>query len=214
MKMELFSIENITKQFSDKFVLRNFSLTISEGDKLHIAGRSGIGKTSLFRLLLGFMTPDSGTIHFEGQLLDEDRVWAVRRKVACVSQDLQLGRGEVSQLFEDTMNLKANRMRKMHAELLLPKLLRQFQLEDSIVRKQLESLSGGERQRVAIINALLLQRTVFFLDEATSALDPELKKIVLDYFLNNPAYTVLYISHDRYEPVHSTVKTIQLDCHE
>lgn len=212
--MELFRIEHISRQFSDKFVLRNFSLTVSAGEKLNIAGRSGIGKTTLFRLLLGFVTPDSGTIRFGGKELNDETMWQVRQQVAYVSQDLQIGRGGVAQLFDDTMNLKANRPLKKEAERLLPQLLRTFQLADSILDKSLESLSGGERQRVAIINALLLQRRIFFLDEVTSALDPDLKALVLDYFLGNPDFTVLYISHDRYVPVHSTVKTIALDAHE
>jgi putative ABC transport system ATP-binding protein len=104
--MEIFRAEHITRQFSEKFVLRNFSFSVSSGDKLNIAGRSGIGKTTLFRLLLGFDRPDSGTIYFEGEPLTEERAWAVRRKVAYVSQDLNIGRGRVQQLFDDTLSLK------------------------------------------------------------------------------------------------------------
>ena len=63
--MELFRIENITKQFSTKFVLQNFSFTVLSGQKINISGRSGIGKTTLFRLLLGFEKPDAGHLFFQ-----------------------------------------------------------------------------------------------------------------------------------------------------
>lgn len=212
--MEIFRAEHITRQFSEKFVLRNFSFSVSSGDKLNIAGRSGIGKTTLFRLLLGFDRPDNGTIYFEGEPLTEERAWAVRRKVAYVSQDLNIGRGRVQQLFDDTLSLKANHSLRKQSEQKLLGYLQLLQLPDSIPDKNIEELSGGERQRVAIINALLLNRTIFFLDEVSSALDPALKTVVLDYFLGNPAFTVLYISHDQYVPTQSSVRTLQLDDHE
>jgi len=76
----MFDIQNISKRFSENFVLRNFSFQISRGDKVNITGRSGIGKTTLFRLLLGFEKPDSGTISFEGSVLTDTSVWELRSR--------------------------------------------------------------------------------------------------------------------------------------
>lgn len=212
--MELFRAEHITRQFSEKFVLSNFSFSVSSGDKLKIAGRSGIGKTTLFRLLLGFDRPDQGTIYFEGEPLTEEQAWIVRRKVAYVSQDLNIGRGKVNQFFDDTLSLKANHSFRKQSEQKLPGYLDLLHLPNTVLDKNIEELSGGERQRVAIVNALLLNRTIFFLDEVSSALDPVLKTVVLDYFLSNPDFTVLYISHDQYESTHSAIKTLQLHDYE
>ncbi len=207
----MFQFENITKKFSEQFVLENFSFTVSKGDKVIISGKSGIGKTTLFRLLLGFESVDSGAIYFNEQKLDEQTVWDLRRRVAYVSQDLNIGRGKVRLFLQDTLLLKANLHLKNTSETTIKEFFNQFCLNESILEKDIEELSGGEKQRVAIINSLLLQRDIFFLDEITSALDISLKKTVMDYFFQNPNYTVLSVSHDNYLPQDIEVKTINLE---
>lgn len=209
--MEVFRIENISKQFSEQFVLRDFSFVIQPGDKVIVSGRSGIGKTTLFRLLLGFEKPDSGEIYFENQLIDELSVWELRRKVAYVSQDLSIGRGNLQTFFNETLSLKANFPNKKGALEKLNTLLVYFELPETVLQKNIEELSGGEKQRVAIINALLLNRSIFFLDEITSSLDKTLKSKVMDYFLLNPNFTILSISHDNYVPTGIATKTLKLD---
>ena len=209
--MEVFKLKNVTKQFSEQFVLRDFSVEIRKGDKVIVSGRSGIGKTTLFRLLLGFEKPDSGEIYFDDRLLDDDTVWKLRRKVAYVSQDLNIGHGNLQTFFNETLALKANLSSKKPAHESLNALLAYFELPETVLQKNIEELSGGEKQRVAIINALLLRRTIFLLDEITSALDKSLKSKVMDYFLQNPYFTVLSISHDNYVPTGVVTKTLKLD---
>ncbi len=207
----MFRLEHLTKQFSDQFVLEDFSFDILEGEKIIISGRSGIGKTTLFRLLLGFEQPDNGKIYFENELLTAITVWNLRRRVAYVSQDMNIGRGNLQAFFNETLSLKANVEYKNSSLSELEELLNSFELPDTLLQKNIEELSGGEKQRVAIINALLLKRNIFFLDEITSALDKSLKSKVLDYFLLNPAFTVLSISHDNYLPTEAVTRTLKLD---
>jgi putative ABC transport system ATP-binding protein len=212
--MLVFRAEAITKQFSEKFVLSNFSFEVAKGDKINIAGRSGIGKTTLFRLLLGFEKPDKGVIYFNEELLTEDKIWEVRRHVAYVSQDLSIGRGLVRSFFSETLSYKANLQHKLTSEKEILQQLTYFDLPETILDKNIEELSGGEKQRIAIVNALLLKRTIFLLDEVTSALDSALKTKVLDYFLSNAEFTVLYISHDTYLPDNIALRTLKLDENE
>jgi len=207
----MFRLEHLTKQFSDQFVLEDFSFDIQEGEKIIVSGRSGIGKTTLFRLLLGFEQPDSGNIYFENELLTEVTVWNLRRRVAYVSQDMNIGRGNLQAFFNETLSFKANIEYKNSSLGELEELLNAFELPDTLLQKNIEELSGGEKQRVAIINALLLKRNIFFLDEITSALDKSLKSKVLDYFLLNPSFTVLSISHDNYLPAEAVTRTLKLD---
>jgi len=209
--VEVFKLKNVTKQFSEQFVVRDFSFEIRKGDKVIVSGRSGIGKTTLFRLLLGFEKPDSGEIYFDDCLLDDDTVWKLRRKVAYVSQDLNIGHGNLQTFFNETLALKANLSSIKPAHESLNALLVYFELPQTVLQKNIEELSGGEKQRVAIINALLLRRTIFLLDEITSALDKSLKSKVMDYFLQNPYFTVLSISHDNYVPTGVVTKTLKLD---
>lgn len=207
----MFSLHQVSKRFSENFVLNDFSFEIAAGDKVNISGRSGIGKTILIRLLLGFEKPDNGDIFFENEPLTDVSVWNVRRRVAYVSQDLNIGRGKVHAFFDETLSLKVNLPQKPNSPAEIKCLLKYFELPESILGKNIEELSGGEKQRIAIINALLLKRRIFLLDEVTSALDKSLKIKVLDYFLLNPDFTVLYISHDNYLPSGIELKTLKLD---
>ena len=207
----MFKLEDITKQFSDQYVLQDFSFEILQGEKIIVSGRSGIGKTTLFRLLLGFEQPDNGRIYFENQLLTETNIWDLRRRVAYVSQDLNIGRGNLQAFFIETLSLKANINHKNDSLNHLREMMTYFELPDSLLLKNIEDLSGGEKQRVAIINALLLKRDIFFLDEITSALDKSLKIKALDYFLLNPDFTVLLISHDNYVPENAQTRILKLD---
>ena len=207
----MFNIQHITKQFSNNFILSDFSYHILQGDKVNIIGRSGIGKTTLFKLLLGFEKPDNGTISFENHELTDSKVWELRKRVAYVSQDLSIGRGKVQSLFDETLEYKANFQLKSIAYETLYEHMDYFELPKSLLQKDIESLSGGEKQRIAIVNALILKRKIFFLDEASSALDKPLRIKTIDYFMLNPNFTVLSISHDNYLPVGVEIRTLKLD---
>lgn len=207
----ILQFDHISKNFSKQFVLDDFSFVINEGDKVVVSGRSGIGKTTLFRLILGFEQADEGTIYFQGKPLTEKTVWDVRRQVAYVSQDLNIGRGSVRDFFTDTFALKANNQHKAQVGNELIKWLAYFELPEAVLEKNIDELSGGEKQRIAIINAFLLKRRIFLLDEITSALDKVMTKKVIDYFFGQEDFTIIYISHDTYLPKGATIKTIQLD---
>jgi len=207
----MIQFKHITKQFSDNFVLQDFSFSIQKTEKVIITGRSGIGKSTIFKLLLGFVKPDKGEIWFEGKVLDEKSIWDFRKKIVYISQDLNIGTGKVHQLFEDTLSLKTNAEWKTESLNTVNELLSQFELNKTIFDMSLEDLSGGEKQRVAIINGLLLKRDIFLLDEVTSALDKSLKKKVIDFFYLHPTFTVLSISHDNYMPENKTIRTLKLD---
>ncbi len=209
--MEVFKIDKITKQFSEQFVLKDFSFNIQSGDKVIVSGRSGIGKTTLFRLLLGFEKPDNGSIYFENSKLTDVSVWGLRKRVAYVSQDLNIGTGKVQSLFDETLLLKANLKYRLGATSEIKRLFDYFELQDGLLQKDIETLSGGEKQRIAIINALLLKRDIFFLDEVSSALDKPLRIKVLNSFLLNPDFTVLSISHDNYLPLGIEINNLKLE---
>lgn len=209
--MEVFNIKNITKQFSNKFILNDFSLLVNEGEKVSISGHSGIGKTTLFNLLLGFEKPEKGSISFRGDELTDENIWRVRQNVAYVPQDMNIGSGNVSAFFTETLNYKANLPVKHEGEAKIAELIVEFELPEDVLNKNIEELSGGEKQRVAIINSLILNRKIFLLDEITSALDMKLKMKVFDFFLKNNDFTVIFISHDDYLPKESEVRIINLD---
>lgn len=207
----MIQFENITKKFQEDYILKNFNYSIEPGEKVLITGKSGIGKSTLFRLLLGFEQADTGVIRINGSVLDGNTVWELRKQLAFVSQDTALGQGRVSNLFNDTLSIKANLHLKSKSFDKLNEYLELFELNNEILNKNLETISGGERQRIAIVNSLLLDRKIFLLDEFTSSLDALLKKKVADYFFGNDCFTVLAISHDAIDLKEFNVKLLNME---
>ncbi|MFC1477116.1 ATP-binding cassette domain-containing protein [candidate division KSB1 bacterium] len=187
--------DNVTLTINGKTVIRDFSLDVRAGEKVVIRGRSGIGKSTIFRLILGFLSPEDGRLLLHGKPLDKDNVWSMRKKVAYVSQDLDIGEGTVRQIIDRAFCFKVNnRLKPSHND--VDSLLDFFELKKDILTEDFAGLSGGEKQRISIILAVLMKRDIFLLDEATSALDGDLKGKVIGYFLNTQDWTVISISHD------------------
>ncbi|KPK64557.1 hypothetical protein AMJ83_02320 [candidate division WOR_3 bacterium SM23_42] len=194
--MSVIRFKDVSVKFNDEFLFENLDFELRRGDKLLVYGKSGEGKTTIIRLILGFECPHGGSIFFEGHRLGRKTVWYVRTKISYVSQNLDIGDGPVRGLINRVMAFKANaNIKPSNAE--LSDWLKFLRLKESILREHFERLSGGEKQRIAILIALLLKRDVFLLDEVTSALDSELKGKMIDYFTSRSDATVIVISHDK-----------------
>jgi putative ABC transport system ATP-binding protein len=205
-------LENINVKFNDDYLIKDLSFTVEKGEKFLIYGQSGIGKTTIFRLLLGFEFPQTGKIYFEDKVLDVPTVWDIRQKVAYVSQNLDIGGGNVSRLIQRVFSYKSNAHITVSDER-QKELLSFFRLKESILNEDFEKLSGGEKQRIAIIISVLLDRNIFLIDEPTSSLDIELKERVMKYFIENKTWTVLAISHDTDWLNRSGLRVVNLDKH-
>jgi putative ABC transport system ATP-binding protein len=192
---EIIRYENAGISFGGKRVISDFSLRVLRGKKILLRGKSGIGKSTLFKMLLGFEKPSEGSLHYRGKPVNAQVAWEVRREVSYVSQDMDLGEGAVKDLLDEIFSYRSNREKRNPEK--LNSLMKELELNQDILEKNFENLSGGEKQRIGILIALMLERDVFLLDEVTSALDSELKKKVVDHFLKHKDWTLFIISHDR-----------------
>jgi len=186
---------NVSLAYNGKAVLEDFSLEIKTGAKVVILGKSGLGKSSLFSLILGFTTPNKGKIFFDGSPVDKKSIWGIRKKVAYVDQDVSIADGNVSSWLDFVFHLKANGSAGFDRKK-VKGFLDFFELGVNVLGKDTSELSGGEKQRLAIIASILLERKVFLLDEVTSSLDKHLKKKVINYFIERDDCIVIAISHD------------------
>jgi NHLM bacteriocin system ABC transporter ATP-binding protein len=160
-------------------VLEELSLRIEPGSFVAVVGPSGSGKSTLLRLLLGFETPTSGDILFDGQSLSTLDASALRRQVGVV---LQNGRINTGTIFENITNglpysleeaRAAARLAQIEAEIdAMPMGMHTLLIEGS------STLSGGQRQRLMIARALIGRPRILLFDEATSALDNRSQAIV------------------------------------
>lgn len=192
--MGYIAYRNINLTFNKRALFKDFNLTIKAGEKVLLAAQSGSGKTTLIKMLMGFVHPDSGEIEVDGLLLSPQTVNEVRKKITYVSQDADLPKGIVSDVFKEVFSFHANRQIGYQQDQ-LQKWLQLFMLPTDTIDKQVDDLSGGERQRLAMIMGLLLNRDIFILDEVTTGLDAGLKEIALEQLLAIDK-TMLIISHD------------------
>lgn len=191
----LIQFKDINLSFHDKKVFENFNMNVKKGEKILLSGPSGKGKSTLFKLLLGFQKPDSGDILFKGKPLDKNNLKYFRRDLGYVSQDVDLINKNIWDLIHEIFSYKQNRHIKINKDNVLD-IAKFLNLPEAILEKEVSQLSGGERQRIGLIICILLDREVWLLDEVTSGLDKDMKQKVVDYILEQDK-TVLIISHDK-----------------
>lgn len=192
----MISLKEIYLNINNVSIFKNLNLFIAKNKKAVISGQSGIGKSTLLNLLLGFVRPDSGLIEINKKLLSASTVKSIRRLISWLPQNVNiLGKGSVRSIIDEIFNYKINRSVKPSFEK-LQLYLDKLNLDQKILENDFENLSGGEKQRIGIIICLLLERPIMLLDEPTSALDNATKKKVMEMILKNEAITVLACSHD------------------
>jgi len=164
---------NVSLAFGDNVVLNNLSFFVRYGESKVVMGGSGTGKSTILRLVLGLLKPDSGRIFIEGEDItdySEEEMMDIRRKIGMVFQE--------GALFDSlpVYDNVAYRLREQHVseseiEATVLRMLRFVDLEDA-VDKMPNELSGGMRRRVGIARALVGNPKIILYDEPTAGLDP------------------------------------------
>lgn len=197
----MINFKNISIKFNNKIVLHNFNLVVNTGEKILISGVSGKGKTTLLKLLLGFSTPNSGSILVDNLELNEQTINIIRNKIGYMPQSTPFLNIKIEKLIHTIFNYKENLKTKLDMNLFI-KTLKEFNLDSSILSKDINQLSGGEKQRLAFVVIILLDRKIWVLDEITSSLDQDMKEKVINYILNTNK-TVILVSHDKIESLNN-----------
>src|SRR5262249_23309883 len=171
------------------------NLKIAPGEYVAIVGPSGSGKSSLFRLMLGFEQPESGAVFYDGKALNTLDSSAVRRQLGVVLQDTKLATGSLYENIcggvEMPLELawEAARLAALDAD------IQQMPMGmHTMVSEGVNTLSGGQRQRVMIARAIARMPRILLFDEATSALDNQTQATV-STSLERLAITRVVIAH-------------------
>jgi peptide/nickel transport system ATP-binding protein len=212
---EILSVKNLKKYFTKKGlsgasketirVADGVSFSIKSGETLVLAGESGSGKTTIARLILRALEPDSGTIFFEGQEItnQQDHLRKIRLGCQMVHQDPYASinpRMTVQDIVREPLDIHSIGDKKEREQLVV-QALGQVKLEPvkEIAAKYPHMLSGGQRQRVAIARAIVTKPKVVIADEPVSMLDVSVRIGVLELMKElqeKMNISFLYITHD------------------
>ena len=202
----MLEIKTCCKSFGNQTVLQNVSMTIPDGSIIGVSGASGIGKSTLAKILCGVMPPDAGEVSLDGKLLVSQKEAYDRKRGLVIqmvyqqpyasldpSQKIGAGLRELISYHRLTKN-------GQETKTLIADILAQMQLPTRILAHLPRQISGGEAQRVALARALLLSPKLLILDEATSMLDVSTQANLLALVkaqMIPSCGSVLFISHDR-----------------
>lgn len=157
--------KNITKKFGKLKALDNVSATFSKGECIALLGPNASGKTTLIKSLLGMVVPDSGSIHFNNELITNK--WMYRSQIGYMPQ---IGRYPENMTIAHVIDMMKDIRKgsnKKHDE----DLVKSFGLTN-MMHKRMRTLSGGTTQKVSASLAFLFSPDVLILDEPTAGLDP------------------------------------------
>ncbi len=199
----MIKFEKVTKVFQTKsgekiFALKNVSFEIQKGEFVCLIGKSGAGKTTILKLILGEFKPTEGEIFFDGQRLSKIKkkeIPKLRRKIGVVFQDYKLLSTKTA--FENlSFVMEATGFSDEEIKRDVPKVLEIVGLADR-ERAFPEELSAGEKQRLAIARALIHRPQIILADEPTGNLDPYNTLEIIKIFLkiHQMGTTILLATH-------------------
>ena len=195
----MIAVEHLTKRFGKNLVLDDISETIEQGEKVVIIGPSGSGKSTFLRCMNLLETPTSGTISFEGTVINDRKtdINAIRRQMGMVFQHFNLFPNMTIRKNITLATVKTKLMSQEEADAEAEKLLDRVGLKDRADSYPIQ-LSGGQKQRIAIVRALAMKPKVMLFDEPTSALDPEMVGEVLEVMkeLADEGMTMVVVTHE------------------
>ena len=228
--MNLMTLENISKSYSEKILLKDISLGINEGEKIGIIGVNGTGKSTLLKIIAGVEVPDDGTIikanrvrvEYLPQNPDYNEDFTVLQQVfKGTSNEMKLlleyeeTLTAISNNYDDNLNNKLISLQEKIDALNLWDLENEAKavltkLGITNFNQKVKELSGGQRKRVSLASALITPCELLILDEPTNHLDND----TIDYleeYLNSRRGSLIMITHDRYFLDRVSNRIIELD---
>ena len=196
-----FSTKDLAISFPNGETLNFPDITVNCGEKILLTGDSGTGKSTLFKLILGILSPSSGKIAFknqEGKVIEPDLA-----KIGYIAQDPVLFPSTIKNnitMFDPQLNQLAEPAAVTVG--LKPDLAQFAQGIETKVNLQKLNVSGGQRQKIILARTQIHDSKILLIDEGTSAIDQEGTRAILQELLKMPS-TVIFIAHNFDEKLHS-----------
>lgn len=205
-------LKNISKSYGSDKVLENISFTIKSNEFFTILGSSGSGKSTIIRMIGGFIEPSSGNIIFENKNINDQPIF--ERPFNTVFQDYALF---------PNMNVFNNigfglKIKNTNKDIIKKKVLEVLSIVglENFANRMPQELSGGQQQRVALARAIICEPKVILLDEPLGALDAELRKqmqLFLKEIQKKINIAFIFITHDQEEAIFLSDRIAVLNQH-
>lgn len=196
--MAFLELTNLEKTFGANRVVKDFSLAIEKGEFVSLLGPSGCGKTTVLRMVAGFETPTSGTIHIDGHDVSDQR--ANQRNIGMMFQAYALF-PNMTVADNVAFGLRVKGVSRAERDARVAEMLQLIGLPDLGARFPFQ-LSGGQQQRVALARALAPRPRVLLLDEPLSALDAKVRVSLrneIREIQRELGITTIFVTHDQEE---------------
>ena len=230
--MALIDLQNISKQYDIKVILKDANFTLQAGQRVAVIGQNGQGKSTLFKIIMKAVEPDSGEIAIDRsikiEMLDQQPKFkanlSVRDAIENQLVELKNAKLEYEKITNELMtNYEDENLLRRQSDLasflefhnawdldnMIERVLVEFQLKQ-YEHKDVNLLSGGEQRRVSLAGLILKKPDVLLLDEPTNHLDVYMVEFLEELLLKNN-FTLLFISHDRYFIDNIATNVIEVD---
>ena len=210
MSKELIRLRDLTMEFDGERILDAINLYINDHEFLTLLGPSGCGKTTTLRIIGGFLTPTSGTVTFDGKVIND--VPPYERQINTVFQRYALF-PHLNVFDNIAFGLRVAKVPKEEINERVQEMLEIVSLK-GYGHRRITALSGGQQQRVAIARALVNRPKVLLLDEPLGALDLRLRKdmqIELKRIQQAMGITFIYVTHDQEEALSMSDTVVVMD---
>lgn len=230
--MALIDLQNISKQYDIKVILKDANFTLQAGQRVAVIGQNGQGKSTLFKIIMKAVEPDSGEIAIDRsikiEMLDQQPKFkanlSVRDAIENQLVELKNAKLEYEKITNELMtNYEDENLLRRQSDLasflefhnawdldnMIERVLIEFQLKQ-YEHKDVNLLSGGEQRRVSLAGLILKKPDVLLLDEPTNHLDVYMVEFLEELLLKNN-FTLLFISHDRYFIDNIATNVIEVD---
>ena len=185
----MIKLSNITLNFGQNTVFDNLSVDIELGSKCCISGPSGKGKSSVLKIIQGFLIPQSGDVYVNQLKLSDKTISSIRELISWVPQNIDLpveSGEELSRLLK---------MSRKDEEKILENI-EKVGLDKSFYTRSFKEISGGQKQRIVLSVCTARQKPILMLDEPTSSLDEGSVDLVVEMINSLSDVTVLSTSHN------------------